>query len=382
MGQDLYYRVFLEAAGAGYDLSSHVTSLTVEEASGKADELTFKLSDPYKVYSHAVKRGVGLEVDIGSVDDHSVVFRGSVHKVDGDFPQDGVPTLQVQAYDRSMRMGIRKRNRHWNDNSLANIVYAVGKEYFLVQDIHVALNGDHEVSRNGVRQQNETDLAFLLRLAAKHMCEMFVVAGTHWDEMHFEAQSHIMAKDPILALYYQRCGAPNRLLSFKPNSNVSRMQPSRSFCGVDYAKGKRLVQEKQEPGKGAKVEDRAFKENLAAFQKEFPIKAKEFEAFVEAVGGEEEVEESLRKELGGVEPEITSCFTTQKDLAVRRDNPSCTTVHGMQASGLTDGNHRIHAQATIEIVDVGSTFSGIWYLSNVRHVFDGQGYRVEFECQR
>ena len=54
----------------------------------------------------------------------------------------------------------------------------------------------------------------------------------------------------------------------------------------------------------------------------------------------------------------------------------------MRASGTAVGNHHLHAQAAFNIADVGKRFSGIWYLSKVRHILDKEGYRTEFECQR
>ena len=77
----------------------------------------------------------------------------------------------------------------------------------------------------------------------------------------------------------------------------------------------------------------------------------------------------------------TQGFTTAQDLQVRVDNQFSTSLYGMQASGSAVGNHRMHAQVTVRIADVGG-FSNIWYLSQVRHILDRQGYRVEFECRR
>ncbi len=113
MTGDLFYRVSVKAGVAGYDLSHDLTTLTLDEQAAKAAQLSVDLADPYKVYSHALQEGMEIEVDLGEVKDHSLVFRGHICKVDGSFPKEGVPTLKLLAYDRLTKMGLRRRNRVW-----------------------------------------------------------------------------------------------------------------------------------------------------------------------------------------------------------------------------------------------------------------------------
>lgn len=378
MAQDLYYRIYAEAVKKGIDLSSAATSLTVDETGNEPDQLTLQVSDPYKTYSHALREGVEVEVDLGWADDHSVVFRGVVCKVDGAFPQDSVPSLRVLARDRSILLGLRRRSRAWTNITLSNIVYKIAKEVFLMADIQVHLKGEPTFSGNGVRQHDMTDLAFLRRLATDYGCELFVVAGEHADELHFEAQAHLMEKEPAVTLAYGRCGARNRLLSFQASSDVTRVQLARTFSGIDFATGQALAVKTAPVQPVAVQEDEYRDENLAAFFKEEPIAAAEVTPLMEAAGA---AYDALRRRLGSSARVATPGFTTAQDLQVRADNQFSTSLYGMRASGSAVGNHRLHAQATVEIADVGG-FSNIWYLARVRHILDRQGYRVEFECQR
>ena len=83
-----------------------------------------------------------VEIDLGTVSDHSVIFRGRIFKVEGSFPHHGVPALRLLAFDRSMNMGLRKRNRVWTDTSLEKIVKDIAKNYFNENDIKVDLKGE------------------------------------------------------------------------------------------------------------------------------------------------------------------------------------------------------------------------------------------------
>lgn len=377
MAGDLFYRVSVEAGGVSYDLSSELSSFTVEEDSGRPNMLSIEMSDPYRVFSHALQEGMNVEVDVGSVDDHSVIFRGRIYQVQGDFPQEGVATLKLQAYDGSMRMGLRRRNRLWTGGKLSDFVTEIAEEYF--DRVTVDLRGDPSFSGNGIRQQDETDLAFLFRLAERYGCEMFAMADDNGESFQFVAQQVLMENEPEVTLYFGRCGVANRLVSFQANTDVNDIQLPRVFSGIEYESGERQEVTSAEAGEGASTEDPFLDENLTEFRDRFPERAAGLEGLL---GAATDVQERLREELGGQERETTLCFTTQEDLSVRAENRFSTSIHGMRGSGTAVGNHRIRAQATAGIADVGGRFSGTWYLSQVRHKLDQQGYVTEFECRR
>lgn len=86
MKNDLYYRVSVRAGHASYDLSHDLSSLTIEESGTGPDMLTIEMADPFKVFSHALQEGMLVEIDLGTVSDHSVIFRGRIFKVEGVSP--------------------------------------------------------------------------------------------------------------------------------------------------------------------------------------------------------------------------------------------------------------------------------------------------------
>ncbi len=377
MAQDLYYRVSIKAGGAGYDLSHDLSSFTIEEAGAKPDMLTLQLSDPFKVFGHAFQEGMEVEVELGTVDDHSLVFRGRTYKVDADFPQEGVPTLKLQAYDYSMRMGLRRRNRSWPDTKLYDIVFDIADDYFRRKDIR--LQGNPHFEGNGIRQHDKTDLEFLRELATEHGCEMYVDADESGDTFHFVSQYDIMNAKPEATLYYGRCGVPSRLISFEASGNVGDNHLPRLFSGIVYKTGKATEIAEVPILKTGEQEDRFFDENLAEFRKREPIKAVQLASLIEA---SPVAQQEVRQELGSVQREALPTPVTEKALREREKNQYSISVHGMRASGSTVGDHRLHAQASVTIADVGRRFSGTWYLSQVRHILNSEGYKTEFQCQR
>jgi phage protein D len=379
VSSEIYYRVSVFAGSAECDLSKELSSLTINEDATRPDQLTAHLSDQYKVFGHALQEGMEIEVDLGTSEDHSVIFRGRLYKVEGSFPESGVPTLRLLAHDRSMAMGLRRRNRPWTDMPLSGIVTTIAADYFMPAKIIINLRGDPEFTGNGVRQQNLTDLGFLRQLADRYGCEMFVIVDDQGEELHFEAQYDIMKSTPEVNLVHGRCDAPNRLLSFAASSDISKIQLPRVFSGIDYETGEPTEVTTAEVEEVGDTEDPLLDENLTAFSESYPERAEQLEGLLDAA---ESVQEQLREELGTYNRVAIPGFTTQEYLEQRAENQFSTSLHGMRATGTAPGNHRLHAQTAVSIFDVGGRFSGTWYLSQVTHALNQEGYTTELRCQR
>ena len=140
MTQELYYNISVNVTGVSYDLSGDISTLTISEESGKPDQLVIEMSDLYKTFSHALQIGMDLEVDMGTVDDHSLIFKGKIYKVEAELPEDGVGSLRIVAHDGSMAMGLRKYNRRWRDKKLSEIVEEIGKKYFGLLGVEVVVD--------------------------------------------------------------------------------------------------------------------------------------------------------------------------------------------------------------------------------------------------
>ncbi len=377
--RDLYFRVLITAQGVSYDLSRDLTSLTVEEDDRLADKLTVVVPDPFKVFSYALQEGMDVEVDLGYADDHSVIFRGLITQVDAEFPEDGVPQVTLQAFDNSIRMGLRRRNRPWTDIDLQGIVSQIATEYgFLIQDITLPPGGNPTYTGNGIRQREETDLAFLHRLADAQRCKVFVDTEDFGDVFTFKAEQMIMDAEPASTVYYGRCGVENALLSFSVNSDVSRRRRPQVYATVDPETGQETEAERQAEEPRDLLGD-PFDENLAELGRRDPTRAAALAPLLNVAAG---AYQSIFDATGDEEREITPGLYNAQALRQRTAPQASTVTEGVTGRGVTEGNKELRAKRNIQIEAVGGRFSGKWYLTQVRHVVDRSGYRTHFTCSR
>jgi hypothetical protein len=377
---DLYYRIGITAPGATYDLSNDIGSLTVEQRSSQPAKVTIDMNDPFKVFGHAIQQGMGLAVEVGTADDHALVFRGRIYQVNGTFPERGVPTLNIQGYDGTMAMGLKERSRAFSDMTLSAVVSQVaGAPPYQFAPVTVDVLGDPNFPGNGIRQQEETDLAFLLRLAAEYGCAMASIPGDSGEELEFRAERRLVDGDPEVMLFYGRCDVENRLLSFTPSSDVGRVQLPRELAAIEYETGNPISAAPADDDDVSDLEDPFVDENLAAFAARHPTHAPRLELLI---GAAQASREALESEMGTATPEVVPTFMAPSDVSEQLRNQFSTQRLGMEASGVAPGNYRLRAQRTVGILDVGGHFSGKWFLTQVRHTVNRSGFRTEFECRR
>ena len=378
MAKDLFYSITVDADLAEYDLSGDISSLAVDEREGQPDHLTVELSDPFKVLGHALREGMDITVDLGTASDHAVVFRGRIYRVDGSFPLDDVPTLKLEAYDSSMKMGLLRRSRVFTNNmTLKQVVQQVAGFYF--GSVNTKIVGDVTFTGNGIRQDDETDLRFLLRLARAYGCVAYVSIGATSDTFNFVGQQTVMQSTPAVTLYYGRCDVAHRLLSFHSSADVSDVQLPRVLSGIDQNTGQAISVTTADINALPSEPDPFLDENLTAFRAVAPVKAAQLELLLSTAKG---VQSSLQQELGQTTRQPTSTFTTQNDMSAIAQNQFSTSLHGMRASGQALGVPQLVACTSVAIQDVGGRFSKSWYLTQVRHTLNVQGYNTAFECRR
>jgi hypothetical protein len=182
-----------------------------------------------------------------------------------------------------------------------------------------------------------------------------------------------------VTVYYGRSDVDNRLLSFQSSVDAAYIELPRVLSGIDYNTGEATEIATAVLQDVGSTDDAFFDENLSALAADYPDKASQLTGLLTAAPA---AQAALRTDLGTSVREATPTFVTEDQQSAQTQNQFSTSLRGMRASGSTVGIRQMVAQTNMDIGDVGGRFSGTWFLSRVRHLLDGQGYRTEFECRR
>jgi phage protein D len=379
MSETLFWSVTVTAAGVTYDLSRDLTSFTIEEEDRSPAMLTVQLSDPWTVFTHAFREGMDIAAELGTEDDHRKMFLGRIYHVDSALPQDGTPTLTIKAYDAAMKMGLQEHNRRFQDLPLSTIVTNVVQPHLDGAPITIDLLADPTFPGEGLRQCEETDLAFVRWLARRTQCAMGVDLVADKEQFVFKAQQKILQSAVDVVLHYNRCDVENRLLSFNAQVDVGDIAVPRTIAAMDPDTGDVIDPRVTTITEVGRVEDRLMEDNIAAFEEVHPDRAT---ALRELISVAEGLDPTVRADLGEARRDAIPAFATPQQAAdeAAQQQPSAS-IHGMEGTGTTVGNKDVHVRKPLDI-EGGGRFSGTWMVSKATHAFDRQGYRTEFTCKR
>ncbi len=189
------------------------------------DEATFKLGDTITVY-------------LGEQSAPTEIFRGIISALEGDFTEDGAPTLTALAEDTLQKARLKRRTKTFDDQSIADIARSIAGDLGLTPQI----SGFSEPIGTQV-QLNESDLAFLRRLLARYDGDLQVVGS----ELHVSPRRDVRRGTVELALHSQ-------LRRVSVLADLAHQVSEVTVTGWDPARGQRISSRstgfQQGPGSG------------------------------------------------------------------------------------------------------------------------------------
>ncbi|MFA9516355.1 phage late control D family protein [Halopenitus sp. H-Gu1] len=193
-----------------------ITDVSVDATLGGADRFSLSVNT---LFDHETQRftdldweqfrtGASITIELGYGDRLEELLRGSIDEVMPRFPESGTPTVEVSGYGPLHDMAEGTDSDSWDETTDAEVVQEVADEY----EFGSIVVDDTGVSRPKVVQDDESDFAFLQRLAERNDAGNgpFEVYSSRGD-FHFAASDD--TGDPVVTLAYG-----DSLLSFEPKS--------------------------------------------------------------------------------------------------------------------------------------------------------------------
>jgi len=282
--------------------------------------------------------GTPLEMALG-INSESAVFTGEVTALEPDFGgTDSPDSLRVRAYNRLHRLQFGNRQRTFQNKTSSDIASEIANAIGLTASVERTTDTHPHVTQN-----NETDLALLLRLAWPLNYEVSVEDKT----LYFRKPR--LQDDPAIKLTYRR-----DLIEFSPRQRAIPNGAKVEVRGWDV-KTKKLVV--GQAGSGDETAKMGGKQSGAQ------LSASAFVAATHTIPGQILVDANEATQIA------KAWYNRQQSNFI-------------EASGLCAGSPLIRVGKTIDIAGIGKAFSGPYYVISAQHSFGPSGYRTRFEVTR
>jgi phage protein D len=267
-----------------------------------------------------------------------VVFEGRIMGLEANYPDGSAPSMTVLAEDRLQDLRMTRRTRTFNDMSDADVFNRIAQDHGLTPDITLP-GGTHRV----LAQVNQSDLAFLRGRARAIDADLWVNGST------MVAKKRPNRASSPIELTYGRT-----LREFSALADLAMQRTHVVVSGWDVS-GKSAIKHEA----GASVISGELNGDTSGV------------SILESTIGE-------RKEVLA----HTVPFTTAEAQAEAEAVFKMTARRFVIGRGASEPDSNLRVGEFVDLKNLGPLFSGKYYLTEVRHVFDGRGIRTEFIAER
>lgn len=284
--------------------------------------------------------GKKLEIQTGAGDAAGTIFKGRITGLEGRYLAARPPEVTVLAEDRLQDLRMTRRTRTWEDASDEDVIREIASQHSLTPEIDITGAGTHRT----LAQVNMTDLQFLRERARAVDAEVWVDDQT----LHVQARSRREGENVTLTF-------GQRLREFSVLADIAGQRTAVTVSGWDVA-GKDAISQEA---------------TASVIQSELSGMKSGSEILQQALG------ERKEQVVHGV-PVGDQEARTMAEAMFRRQARRFVT-----GTGMAEGDARIRVGTVLDLQKLGPLFSGKYYVTEVRHLFDRvQGYRTQFRVER
>jgi uncharacterized protein len=318
-------KTFTQAEGQG------LQSFTLEDHMDMVDMLTVRVggSEQHPQWNFKIGDAVEAKLGSGSV----LMFKGNITALEPSFSGEGVTAMVIRALDPVSKLGRGRRTRFWENVKDSDIVSEVGADCGL----SVSCDTTDE-TQTYVLQRNETNVAFLRRLAARNNFTLRVEE----DKLQFKKNEYA-GEDIELAL-------GKNLQSVKISFNSSELASKVVVRGWDMMSKSEIVGT-------ASLSD------------------------VTQIGGGSSGGDTAQTAFGSQTVYITDipCSSQSAADSAARAEMERISRQFAKGSASVQGNDKIRAGARVKLSGLGTPQDGTYFILSSRHIVNTRsGYVTEF----
>jgi uncharacterized protein len=335
------------------DLLVAVSQLELNLVLGAASRFSFTISNSYSHKLSAFKTGRGddlltllkfgaeVELCVGYGDSKSmpVSLSGIITEITTNFPDGASPDLSISGYDHGFLLTMGKNSRTWSKAQDSD----AAKEIAGFNNLDAAIETTREKHAQ-IEQNQESDWEFLKKLADRNHFELYV---DEQRKLHFGKPND--KADAVAKLLYGQ-----GLLSFKPEANLAGQIAKVEVYGWD-PKAKKVIKGTATAGEESGLSGKSAGQRLSEFVRD-PQK---------------------RPTLRLRQPVFTQAEADQRAKAALNEKAKQFLTGEGEAVGLPE----LRPDRNVELANLGSPFSKVYYIQEATHKIDASGYRTRFKVK-
>ncbi len=342
-GEDLVRDLHLTVASVSVDLKEKTAgrfSITVTNAFSWEDrEFVAGARDERIELLDLFKFGTEVEVNLGYGEPARLerVLEGTITELSTDFGSGGAPQLEVSGYDKLFALGIGKVTDYLENEPDSAYVLKIAKRHGLTPDIT-----DTTPAKPRIEQNEETDLAFLEKLAGRNDNFTFYISG---DTLYFGPRHQ--DEDAEIALPWG-----GGLTTFSPEVNLGNQIAAVEVVGTSE-EGEQIVGRAEQGGEtGRDPGDQSGPERLAEALSSAPV---------------------LRVRAGI----HTQDEADAKAAAILRERAQKFLTGSAECIGLPE----LRPDMNVAFESLGQGFSKTYWISAVVHSISGSGFTTSLTVE-
>lgn len=333
--------IHLDGSRIPVDLEASVLKVIAYDRVDLPGAFEIHLSDSDREITNGSDFAIGSEVKItmGYKDDVKEVICGEITSLTPQFRRNSDDLLIVKGHNPLLRLNRGKLTKAFLEMSDSDILNEIASLSSLGVDIE-AVGTD----RLFMVQNNQTNMDYLLKMAKKYDCRIWVEDGT----LKFKKIESGDSSDVVLEV-------GKTLLDFYPVMDTASLLTKVEVRGWDNEAG-------------AVVMGSAGVSDIANI-----------------VGGSKTGNKLVEENFGDRIEQITDMTIVDAESAdaMALDILTQNSMDFIKGSGTCEGNYNICAGKMIELKEIGGPFEGKYYTVGVKHVFNSvTGYSTSFEVVR
>ena len=284
--------------------------------------------------------GKELAIVMGDGDTLAPVFQGRITAIEGRYPRQRPPEVQVLAEDRCQDLRMVRRTRSFEDVTDKDVFTEIAGDHALTPEIDI----DGPTYRT-LAQVNQSDLAFLRERARAIDAEVWV-EGT---KLFAQARTRRKASASVTLTYGQG------LREVTASADLAHQRTKLAVGGWDVGAKDAIDESADESAVSGEL--KGLTSGSSVLSQAFGDRA---------------------ERLVHVAP-----FSSDEARAIAQARYRQIARRFLTAEAIADGDARLKVATEVTMSGLGPLFDGPWYVSAVRHTFDPvNGFLSRFCCER